>query len=267
MWEAIQDLGPNLKTKVIAEIVSPYLRVLAPLADLSDESILQISSILDPRPLAPEEELCRQGDEALFCWLLVEGAVTSIRGGRDMKQQTWAPGFLGAASLKALEVSDRAIQYKAGIKTVHSCLVFSMKVSNLKALFDIKGLSQDLATLRASLITTAKLDNDGILGSDTRRPIIIQKKNNTELSRKFSTRVVSKRKSISISHLITPEDSRHLRSYAIQDVERESVRLSRNSEPDSHHMHEAPDQSASFESAESSDPDPEVGLVLRGNYN
>lgn len=71
MWEAIRDLGPNLKARVIAEVVSPYLHVLAPLANLSDECIFHIASILEPMPLPPEEELCRQGDDALQVWLLV----------------------------------------------------------------------------------------------------------------------------------------------------------------------------------------------------
>lgn len=221
MWQAIDDLGPTLKSRVIAEVASPYLRILAPLANLTDESIIQIASILEPWPLAPDQELCKQGDDALLCWILIEGCITSIKGGKDTRQMTWAPGFLGAIALRVIDETDgRPPLFPAGIRTVNSCLVFSIKVANLKCLLDD---NPDLSTLRAGLIKTSKVDNDGLLGSDTRRPVILKKAKNPPGSQRIPSQPSYRAPSLSLNNAISrrhlsvgidlSRNSRYSRSY------------------------------------------------------
>lgn len=111
------------------------------------------------------------------------------------------------------------VQFPSGIKTVASCLVFSIKIAHLQGL--LEG-NLDLETLKAALIRASKHDNEGLLGTDTRRPIIMKKRSHPGQSLGRSRGSVSKGKAyaISIPHLTVginlEENSRRLKSYSTQ---------------------------------------------------
>ncbi len=102
MWQSLSDLGPSLRARVFVDLLKPYIKELEPFDSLSAAGLLRLAGLLEPMPLAPEMDVCVQGDEATCIWILHEGSVEHLKGGKVVGSAVWAPGLLGIVALRGL---------------------------------------------------------------------------------------------------------------------------------------------------------------------
>ncbi|KAG1658435.1 hypothetical protein FOA52_009856 [Chlamydomonas sp. UWO 241] len=185
LWASISDIGPALKASLLAEMVGPYLRALEPFEMMQEPALLALAAELIPVPLAPEMDICKQGEDAECLWILQEGCVERLQACKRVGEVLWAPGLLGTEALATLappskdDTNDRdssseppAPKCTVTLRTTRSCVLFKLPIKRLLIL--LEGMDAEQARLLRSDLATAyeaQVQGLGSLGNTSRTAV------------------------------------------------------------------------------------------------
>jgi len=106
LWSNIAELTPSLKSDLLSEMVGPCIQSLEPFKTITPMVLRNLTGLLEPLPLAPEMDVCSQGEEAGCLWILQEGAVLPFRNFKPLPLPVTAPALLGTVALRGLPAAE-----------------------------------------------------------------------------------------------------------------------------------------------------------------